>query len=165
MPVTKTSFKPGQSGNPEGSKPRGIDINEVEALAQVHATYVDMAAHFGVHRNTIIKRVNDTETFYTLADGSSLTFREVIDRGNARGRVSLRQAQFKMAIAGNATMQIWLGKQLLEQTDEHKITHAGKIESGSNARESIIAKLDSISRRTNAEEIAGHANADGAPRT
>ena len=41
-----------------------------------------------------------------------------MERGKAKGRISVRRMQMKMLEAGNATMGIWLGKQLLGQTDE-----------------------------------------------
>jgi hypothetical protein len=41
-----------------------------------------------------------------------------MERGKARGRLSLRRAQLKMVEDGNATMGIWLGKNVLGQRDE-----------------------------------------------
>lgn len=38
-------------------------------------------------------------------------------RGRHKGRLSVRREQFKLLQAGNATMGIWLGKQLLGQRD------------------------------------------------
>src|SRR5215831_13810059 len=40
-----------------------------------------------------------------------------IERGRHKGRLSVRREQFKLLQAGNATMGIWLGKQLLGQRD------------------------------------------------
>ena len=34
------------------------------------------------------------------------------------GRISLRRAQFEKALSGNVVMQIWLGKQHLDQKDK-----------------------------------------------
>lgn len=42
------------------------------------------------------------------------------------GKRSLRRMQWKSAKGGNATMQIWLGKQLLGQTDKQDITSGGE---------------------------------------
>ena len=41
----------------------------------------------------------------------------VIDAGKAQGRVAIRKAQFRNAIAGDSKMQVWLGKQYLGQTE------------------------------------------------
>ena len=34
------------------------------------------------------------------------------------GRISLRRAQFEKALSGNVVMQIWLGKQHLDQKEK-----------------------------------------------
>ena len=34
------------------------------------------------------------------------------------GKISLRRAQFEKALGGNVAMQIWLGKQHLDQKDK-----------------------------------------------
>jgi hypothetical protein len=46
-------------------------------------------------------------------------FKDVIARGREIGLMSLKRAQFKAALGGNVTAQIWLGKQLLGQRDFH----------------------------------------------
>ena len=40
-----------------------------------------------------------------------------MNRGRAKGRISVRRAQMKLVESGNATMSVWLGKQLLGQRD------------------------------------------------
>ena len=47
--------------------------------------------------------------------------REAWDNGVLKGRASVRRAQFKLLEAGNATMAIWLGKQLLGQRDAQQV--------------------------------------------
>lgn len=54
-------------------------------------------------KRTLIRRMGDAK------------FQEAIERGRAKGRCSLRKAQFDAALDGNVTAQIWLGKQLLNQ--------------------------------------------------
>ena len=47
---------------------------------------------------------------------------EAIKKGRSEGLLSLRRAQFIAAIEkGNVTMQIWLGKQYLGQTDRQDV--------------------------------------------
>lgn len=43
---------------------------------------------------------------------------EIIERGRAVGRISVRRQQFKLLKAGSNTMAIWLGKQYLGQRDK-----------------------------------------------
>lgn len=42
---------------------------------------------------------------------------DLLEEGKARGRVKLRRAQMEKAMEGNPTMLIWLGKQMLGQSD------------------------------------------------
>ena len=47
----------------------------------------------------------------------NLSFSEVYEQKRDIGRMSLRRNQFKLAESGNTTMQIWLGKQVLKQSE------------------------------------------------
>ncbi len=44
-------------------------------------------------------------------------FRENITKGKAQRNIRLRKAQFELAMTGNCSMLIWLGKQYLGQKD------------------------------------------------
>lgn len=46
-----------------------------------------------------------------------LSFSEVFKQKKALGKTSLRRHQWKLAENGNSTMQIWLGKQILKQSE------------------------------------------------
>ena len=80
-------------------------MKQLESLAAAQCTDDEMAAHVGVSRQHWIKIKRRPEND------------EVIRRGRAKGLGSLRSAQFKAALEGNPTMLIWMGKQLLGQTD------------------------------------------------
>ena len=45
-------------------------------------------------------------------------FYDVFKKKSAAGKMSLRREQWRSAEKGNVTMQIWLGKQWLGQTDK-----------------------------------------------
>ena len=45
-------------------------------------------------------------------------FSDIYKKLSSTGKMSLRRQQFKSAENGNVTMQIWLGKQWLGQTDK-----------------------------------------------
>lgn len=51
-----------------------------------------------------------------------------LKEGHDNQRCSLRRLQWKSANAGNVTMQIWLGKQLLGQADKSEFTGSVKHE-------------------------------------
>lgn len=44
-------------------------------------------------------------------------FKGIIEKGREQLKHSLRRAQIKVALSGNPTMLIWLGKQLLSQSE------------------------------------------------
>jgi hypothetical protein len=48
-------------------------------------------------------------------------FAAVIKKGRAQRNSSLRRKQFEVAMKGDRTMLIWLGKQYLEQRDKHEV--------------------------------------------
>jgi len=106
--------EPRDVGRPEGSTVE-IDLVELEKLCALQCTQADIAGWFNLSLSTIEKRAasSDLHDF----DGVKLTFREIMERGYSKGRVSLRRRQMEAADAGNATMLIWLGKQVLGQKD------------------------------------------------
>jgi hypothetical protein len=79
----------------------------------MQATDEEIAAWFGVSTRTIERRRKVRK------------FADVMDRGRAKGRLSVRRMQMKLLEAGNATMGVWLGKQYLGQTDQ--VEHRAEI--------------------------------------
>lgn len=86
-----------------GRPPAKIDWELVGNLALVQCTQEEIAAVVGVSRQTLLSKPE---------------FLDIYKRGIEKGKSSLRRAQWKLAMAGNATMCIWLGKQLLGQRDQ-----------------------------------------------
>ena len=83
-----------------------IDLIELEKLCQLSCTDEEIAAWFGTSTRTIERRRREPK------------FAEIMARGKAKGRISVRRMQMKLLEQGNATMGIWLGKQLLGQRDQ-----------------------------------------------
>jgi len=52
---------------------------------------------------------------------------QIHKKGMERGRASLRSFQFQLAKAGNPTMNIWLGKQYLGQSDRVQQEISGEL--------------------------------------
>jgi hypothetical protein len=50
-------------------------------------------------------------------------YKEEMAEGKEKCKASVRRKQFELAMAGNPTMLIWLGKQILGQSD--KLAHTG----------------------------------------
>lgn len=77
-----------------------IPFDIVENLAMIHCTVEEISAVTGVNKRTIERNC-----------------KEILAKGKAQGRASLRRFQWKAAKSGSVAMLIWLGKQLLGQRD------------------------------------------------
>ena len=86
-----------------GRKRIVIDWEQVERLAMIFCTQEEIAYVMGVSVDTLQRRKEFAVTY---------------KKGREKGKISLRRAQYKRAMDGNTTMQIWLGKQYLGQTDK-----------------------------------------------
>ena len=96
-----------------GRKAIQIDLVELEKLCALNCTDEEVAAWFNVSTRTIETR------------GKQAQFAAVMRRGRAKGRISVRRAQMRLLEAGNSTMGVWLGKQLLGQRDVTPIELSG----------------------------------------
>jgi len=93
---------------------RPIDLKLLEDLARIQCTDGEMAAILGFTREGFHKRKQrDPELV------------RIIEKGKDEGQSSLRRLQWKNAMGGNTTMQIWLGKQYLGQRDMHSTELTG----------------------------------------
>ena len=98
----------------KGGRPKTpIDKEQFEKLCSLNCTEEEIAGWFKCSVETIRR--------YCKAEYGE-QFCEVYKRLSAQGRISLRRTQFKIAENGNATMAIWLGKQLLGQRDKQDVT-------------------------------------------
>ena len=83
-----------------GIRRRVVNPDDVYKLAQLGCTTKEIARWFDVPENT-------------LKDN----FRIIIEKGREDLKQTLRMAQIKLALGGNAVMLIWLGKNMLGQSD------------------------------------------------
>ena len=77
-----------------------VPPDEVELMAKIGCTDREIAEHFGLSESTL--RYN---------------FSDFLIKGRSELKQKLRKAQLRVAFEGNATLLIWLGKQILGQTD------------------------------------------------
>jgi hypothetical protein len=83
-----------------GATKKVVPPDEVWKLAAMGCTLEEMADWFQVKPDTL-----------------KYNFAEYIAKGRAELKRRLRAAQLKVAMGGNATMLIWLGKNILGQSD------------------------------------------------
>ena len=109
--MKKNSKNTKKARKPLGRPPIDIDYEKVRKMATFMFTDEELAVALGCNKKTLQRRKKDDPLFV-----------EAIEEGYANGRKSLRAAQFKSAITdGNTTMQIWLGKQYLDQKDKSEL--------------------------------------------
>ena len=92
-------------------KKYNIDPKEVEKLAGYGCTNTEIADFRGCSADLIEK-----------------SYSEFLTKGRADLKKRLRKAQIDSACAGNPTMLIWLGKQMLGQVDRQEVEHIRPID-------------------------------------
>jgi hypothetical protein len=98
-----------QAKHPGGRPRLTFDLRLVEDLGKIQSTHAELAAVLDCHLETVRDRLkNDPE------------FSAAYEKGLENGKSSLRRIQWKAALSGNTTMQIWLGKQYLCQRDSRQ---------------------------------------------
>ena len=83
-----------------GRDKKVIPPQEVYKLAAIGCKNQEIADWFGIDENTM-----------------TYNFSEQLTKGRENLKQSLRRAQLSLALSGNAVMLIWLGKNILGQSD------------------------------------------------
>lgn len=123
----------GMEPNRSGPPPIVVDEEILKGLAAIQCTMEEMSAVLGCSVDTLERRYAD-----------------VIRKAKEQGKSSLRRKQYQVALSGNPTMLIWMGKNVLGQTDKvaQEVTGAGggpiQIQ---DARVVLMAKLKTIAER------------------
>jgi hypothetical protein len=108
------SSKPAEKnkgGRPPKLQPDEKTLETIRKIASLHATKEEAAAFLEVTKPTFNKFLSDHEKAG-----------HAWETGLGHGKLNLRRMQMKSAEAGNATMQIWLGKQMLDQKDKNELS-------------------------------------------
>ncbi len=101
----------GKQEKPKGRPKKEIDVKVLKGLLEIQCTITECAYVLGVSTDTLKRNYED-----------------VIHQGKTLGKVALRRAQWRNAVEkNNVTMQIWLGKQVLGQSDSPLEEDAGTI--------------------------------------
>ena len=85
-------------------KKYNIDTEQVEKLASFGCTNTEIASFFGCSNDLIEKSYSD-----------------YLRKGRDKGKIRLRQLQMRSAERGNVAMLIWLGKNMLGQSDKMEL--------------------------------------------
>lgn len=104
-----------------------IDPKQVEELAAIQCSLAEMSAVLRCDKKTLYNR-----------------FAAEMAAGRERGKSSLKRKQYEVAMSGNATMLIWLGKQHLEQSDKNEQRFDGKLETESRNGQDHVAEFKKL---------------------
>lgn len=114
--------EPKDPNKPEtrGRKRIEIDWVQFDKLCALQCTLHEIAGWFEVSISKIERAVKQEK---------GELYSEYYKKKSAPGKITLRRHQWQSAEKGNVTMQVWLGKQWLEQTDRVKQEVDAKTES------------------------------------
>jgi hypothetical protein len=99
-------FSPSTGGRPAYN----IDWRAFEQMCKVQCTLIEISSILNVDLNTLEDAVQ--KRYHR-------SFSEVFSEKSSQGKASLRRQQYlKATVKDDTTMQIWLGKQWLGQTDK-----------------------------------------------
>lgn len=102
--TTSQVSEPKKTGRPRLE----IDWEQLDKLCAIHCTKAEIADILGVSEDTIDRRCKEEH---------ECSFAVYYKKHQAHGKASLRRQQFKTAMKGNPTLLVWLGKQMLGQSD------------------------------------------------
>jgi hypothetical protein len=107
---------------PVGRPRKEIDFTEVDKLCALHCTAEEIAGFFEITTFTLDQRIKEQQkpdgTYYK-------NFLEYFAVKSAIGKITLRRLQWTAANRGNVTMQMFLGKNIVGQTEKQQIDIAG----------------------------------------
>ena len=97
-------------------RPKGttisIDWKRVDAMCAIQCTGQEIADVLGFSYNTLVRACEREQ---------GVLFEEYFAQKRSSGKSSLRRKQYSIAMNGNPTMLVWLGKNWLGQTDKTEI--------------------------------------------
>lgn len=122
-----------KGGRPQAISPDAKTIKIVHGLGEIQATTRECAAVLGVSHQTFIA---------TMQRHPEIA--EALERGKENGKVSLRRKQWRLADK-NAGMAIFLGKNILDQTDKQEIASSVSVDvTVTDARTKLEHHLDRL---------------------
>jgi len=128
-----------------GGKKRLLDRDEIERvrkLAEIGCTQDEIAYVLGIAENTFRARLVDQPEVL-----------EAYKTGQAHLKLKLRSLQIAAAEKGNSAMLIWLGKQLLGQSDKTTVENieiakpAGDLEERIQRYAEVFARAAELAKR------------------
>lgn len=118
-----------------GRPRRKFDLEKVTVMASIGASPYEMASYFDCSTRVIQQRMAEDEEDPVKGD-----FLRAYKKGFGEVKRGLRRVQIETAMNGNPALLIWLGKNLLDQTD--KIDSKQEISSKSEVKMEITPEIE-----------------------
>lgn len=115
-----------------------IDFDMVKKLCAIQCTGQEIADVLDVSYDTLERRVKEVY---------QISFADYIKKHSANGKMSLRRKQHEVAMNGNTTMLVWLGKQYLGQTDKQVVDNTSS--DGSMTPQAPVFNLNPVRPKSN----------------
>lgn len=106
---------PGKTGRPRFD----VDWETVDSLLKIQCTGEEIAGVLGCSYDTIERACKRDK---------KIAFADYSQQKRNGGKASLRRRQWLAAEEGNPTMLVWLGKQILGQSDKQDLQVSGNVE-------------------------------------
>lgn len=117
MPLPSKKEKlPRNANRLKGTMPKKlkpIDFKIVDKLLEAGCLGTEIAGYFGVHEDTLYLRTQSEK---------KMTFTQYSAQKRSKGDSFLRSKQFEIALLGDKTMLVWLGKTRLGQREMNDLT-------------------------------------------
>ncbi|WP_395652615.1 hypothetical protein [Brevundimonas sp.] len=109
-----------------------VPPDEVEHQASLGCTDREIANYFGVKEDTLRRH-----------------FADFLAKGRYNLKTSLRQAQLRVALDGNPTMLIWLGKNILQQNDAGSASDEVRALPWTDEMDDVVEDEEDLNETTN----------------
>lgn len=93
-----------------GRPPKEMNLEELEKLVAMGCTDEEIGAFFDITPRTIQEKRKEEP------------YKSIFETSRYKMHISLRRKQLQVALDGNASMLVWLGKTLLGQKDAMKLS-------------------------------------------
>ncbi len=104
-----------------------IDYEELDKLIGIGCTGEECAHFFNVDYDTLNARVKEKygQSFSEYHDYKASKFKVSLRRMQVRSAMGEKDEKGKYVLYPNVNMQVWLGKQFLNQADKQEMKHEG----------------------------------------
>lgn len=128
------------------------DVRTFKSLCQIMCTKLEICSVMGLDAKTLDRLIDETFGEEVPHDGERLMFGDAFAAFSASGRVSLRRKQYEMAMDGDRSMLVWLGKNYLGQSEPRQRVEEKKDEDKPKTEKASVLELAQSGRAARAKK-------------